>query len=307
MKRKLWRLRLVIIPAIALGVLFIAFPYLTLQIFAFGFYPRTTIFIYLGVTIFLSLLRLKGSYTNKTLDQVVTILMYLIVIPVLLILGIPFFFIAVIVRPFMYRIMYFLATTILYVFGIRLEFVGKLPKGQYIIICNHCSTIDDIINAPIMGLKGWKVVFAPEVRRIPLVSLFLMFIGIPVKREDLESKEEVKGAIKFFLEKKFNILIFPEGKRLTEPRKRKKDVYILPFQKGAFFLSQKTGIPVVRVVVSWTYLFKPRAGQWWFSPRKITIKYLDPILIEEGETIGDFANRARLSMETELRRLIDTQ
>ena len=156
-----------------------------------------------------------------------------------------------------------------------------------------------------MGLVRWKVVYAPEVTRIPFVSLFLKFIGVPLNRNEIESKEEVKGAIKFFIDKKFNILIFPEGKRL--PENRDKDLYLLPFKKGAFYLSQKTNIPIIRVVVSWTYLFKPRAGQWWYSPRKIIIKYFDPISIEKEETISDFANRARFSMESELKELIESQ
>jgi len=294
----------IFIPIIALGILIILLPYYT-----FGVYPKTTtLYVYLGVMAFFSLLRLKDSWffkTNKSFDKVVTILIWLISLPVFLVFGLMGIIIIFCYPESVHKVSYFLGVLVIFVFGIKLEVIGNPPKEQSIVIYNHCSTIDDVLNPIIMGTRRWKVVFAPEILRIPFVKFITRYIGIPLVRTDSDSREEVKEITKTVLENGDSLLILPEGKRL--PADRKEDLFILPFNKGAFRLSQITGIPVVPVVVSWTYLFKPRSGQWWFSPRTIKIKYLSPVLINPEETPGDFGKRVRLLMEKELIELINSK
>lgn len=152
-----------------------------------------------------------------------------------------------------------------------------------------------------MGFRKWKVVFAPEIMRIPFVGYFLKYVGIPLERTSINSKEEVKITLKSEISKGYSILIFPEGRRL---RVEKKDEYLSPFNKGAFFLSQTSGVPIVPVVVSWTFLFKPRSGQWWFSPRTITIKFINSVISKDGESTTEYQERVRSLM---LEKLIEMQ
>ena len=74
----------------------------------------------------------------------------------------------------------------------------------------------------------------------------------------------------------------------------------MDFQPGAFHWSSKCNVPIMPVVVSWTFLFQPRSGQWWFSPRTITIHYLEPSKIKEGEDVGEFSARIRELMRNKL-------
>jgi hypothetical protein len=61
------------------------------------------------------------------------------------------------------------------------------------------------------------------------------------------------------------------------------------------------------VVISWTFLFKPRSGQWWFSPRTIIIYYLDPEIKKKDEDIEDFKNRVRQKMLEVLKSSIEKE
>jgi len=63
-------------------------------------------------------------------------------------------------------------------------------------------------------------------------------------------------------------------------------------------------VPIVPVVVSWTFLFKPRSGQWWFSPRTITIKFINSVISKDGESTTEYQERVRSLM---LEKLIEMQ
>ena len=160
-------------------------------------------------------------------------------------------------------------------------------------------TVDDVLNPIIMGRSPWKVIFAKEMKRILFVGSFLNYIGIPVSRSEITSKIKVaKQVIDYLKEKKGNILVFPEGRRLLV---EKKEELLMNFQPGAFRWSIDCNVPILPVVVSWTFLFKPRSGQWWFSPRTIVINYLDPVYVLEGETVESFSNRVRDMMLEKLK------
>lgn len=286
-----------LMPIFILGVLIIALPY-----FTFGAYPfYTTCYVYFGVMAFLFFLRSRDYWffhAGKTFDKIVTILIWAISLPVFIIFGI-FTLIVVIVFPMLiYAFSMLIATVVVFMFGIRLKIPEKMPKGQFIVTPNHCSTIDDVLNGIIMGMHKWKVIFAREVRRIPLVRLLLRRVGIPFSRAEFLSRKDVSLKMKAVIDKGFNLLIFPEGKRLVVGKEHE---YLSSFDDGAFRFSKATGIPILPVVVSWTFLFKPRSGQWWFSPCTIVIYYLEPITIGENEEISEFKNRVRTVMLEKLK------
>lgn len=298
--RLIKRLSLVVIPIVALALLVVVLPYFTL-----GLYPRTTtLYIYLGVMVFFSLLRSKEILffkSHKNFDKVVTILIWIVSIPTFIVYGMLAIIIILVFPSTVYVVAYLLSIIIVFVFGIRLVVIGKFPKGQYIVISNHCSTVDDILNPSFMGFRSWKVVYDPTIRRIPLVKYFLRHFGIPVVRTNMESREEVKIVMDDEAKNDFSILVFPEGRRLRPDMAHE---YLEKFQPGAFTLSIDNNIPILPVVVSWTYLFKPRKGQWWFSPRKIIVKILDPIFPIKNEKAIGFANRARGIMQNELKEMV---
>lgn len=301
-KKRVWEIKALFIPTIAIGLVVVIFPWLT-----FEKHPiYTVLYVYIGIMLFLVLLRSKDSwpfYTGKTFDKVVTIIIWCIAIPVIILLGTTGALIAFCIRRFVYSIGYVLSIVLIFISGIRLRIVGERPKGQFIAIANHCSTIDDLLDAIIMGLKRWRVIYAPEVKRIPFVKYFLKnYIGIPVSREETFSRKKAIEKMKAGLNKGHNLLIFPEGRRL--PVTLKEDL-LLDFKPGAFFLSEITRVSILPIVISWTFLFKPRSGQWWFSPCTITIYYLDPVAKKNTETLEEFMKQIRTSMLEVLKKSID--
>lgn len=303
MKKKIWEFKFLFIPTIAIGLVIVGLPWLT-----WSNYPKTTItYIYVFTMIFLILLRTKDAWpfdTGETFDKVVTILIWIISIPVFVVIGLACLVIVVLWKRSIYRVGNFLSITVIFIFGVKLKIVGTRPKTQFIATPNHCSTVDDVVDSIIMGFSKWKVVYASEIVRIPFVKLLLKSsnIGIPITRTEASSRKEVAQNMKQALLEGFNILIFPEGRRLPV---EKKDDLLLPFFDGPFLLSAYSGVPILPVIISWTFLFKPRSGQWWFSPRTITVYYLEPEFKKEEESLENFKERVRNKMLSVLKDSIE--
>jgi 1-acyl-sn-glycerol-3-phosphate acyltransferase len=237
---------------------------------------------------------------NKSFDKVTTVITWIISVPVFIFLGITgSLFISLPIKNIIYKVMWTISIVVLFILGVRLDFDGEMPKGQVIVIANHCSWIDDALNSIIMSWFKWKVVYAEEVTRIFLASFFLKYIGVPINRTDEKSRKMVFRSIIVAIKEGYNILMYPEGRRL--PTDKGEDQYLLPFEDGAFALSKLTGKPIQPVIMSWTYLFKPRSGQWWYSPRTIRIYWLKPMTILPGETIQEFNKRVWNIMDAKIR------
>jgi 1-acyl-sn-glycerol-3-phosphate acyltransferase len=195
-------------------------------------------------------------------------------------------------------LLWILSVITVFIFGISLKIRGKLPSGRFILIYNHCSNVDDVLNPIILGRKPWKVMFAEHQRRVPFVRFFLSYVGIPVTREEIDSRLDAsEKATSFLKDTQENLLVFPEGRRLTS---NEKESLLLRFYSGAFRWSEESDIQIVPVVVYWTFLFQNKE-QWWFSSREIEIDYLEPVRIEEGESIKNFSQRVRMLMLEKLR------
>ena len=299
MKRTLkWSLLVSLVPLLTLATITLLMPHLLIN---HGLI-YTTIYIYISIITFIFILRSKDYVplkSSRLFDKVVTFIIWIMSVPFIIIIGILAFIVISIVNVTIYFISEVFAIVVIYLFCIRLKIYGERCKLQHIAVLNHCSTIDDLISAIAMGIKKWKVVFSPEVPRIPFVRYLLHYTGIPLSRTDMTSRIAVLRKIKKEIDKGYNVLIFPEGKRL---RVEMKDELLLPFEDdGAFASSKLSGVPIAPTVVSWTFLFKPRSGQWWFSPRTISIYFLPPMYIEKNEDIKMFKERVRNAMFSKLR------
>ena len=255
----------------------------------------------LAMVTFIFIMRSKDYVplkSSRLFDKVVTLIIWTMSFPFVIIIGILAFIVISIINTTIFFISEVFAIVVIYLFGIRLKIYGERCKTQHIAIMNHCSTIDDLLCAIVMGIKAWKVVFSPEITRIPFVRYLLKYTGIPITRVQMASRIVVFRKVMREIKNGNNILIFPEGKRL---RVEMKNELLLDFQDGAFTLSKLSGIPIAPTVVSWTFLFKPRSGQWWFSPRTIKIYFLPPMYINKDEEIFDFKERVRTAMFTTLK------
>ncbi len=299
MQKRMWKLRAWLIPSIILAILTIALPYFIIRHHTI----YTTVYVYYALMFFYIVLRSKDFFVfkpSKTFDKITTVITWIISVPVFIFLGITgILIVSLPIKNIIYKVMWTISIVILFILGVRLDFDGEMSKEQVIVVSNHCSWVDDALNSVIMVWFKWKVVYASEVKRIFLASFFLKFIGVPIDRKDEKSRKMVFRNIITEIKNGFNILIYPEGRRL--PADKDEDQYLLPFEDGAFALSKLTGKPIQPVVLSWTFLFKPRSGQWWYSPRTICIYWLEPMTIFPDEEVEGFKKRVWEVMDLKLR------
>ena len=124
----------------------------------------------------------------------------------------------------------------------RIHFKGedKLPKGRWLLVCNHRSGFDILVTLYALRKHDLAFIMKPSIMRIPAVGRLAHQIGcLPIDREDdraalrtiLTVSEMMKSGISSFC-------VYPEGTRNREEG-------LLPFRNGAFKAAQKAKVPVV--------------------------------------------------------------
>ncbi len=124
---------------------------------------------------------------------------------------------------------------------------------QFIVISNHVSFIDSlvIIRIPLT----MKFIMAKKFLKIPIFSWLCRSAGhIPVSEKDKSTTNSAIDLAVSAMEDGSSIAIFPEGKRSKDPQK------LLPFKTGAFRLSQRTGVPILPIVIKGTDKAMPIGG-----------------------------------------------
>lgn len=177
---------------------------------------------------------------------------------------------------------------------VRLEGLENIEPGtQYIFLSNHVSNLDPIVLLP--NIPGMTSAFLKhELMRIPLFGTALrMGKFVPVSRGN--SREEAEQSVAVAADALHNglhITIFPEGTRSPNGR-------LIPFKKGAFFLAEGTGAPIIPVVISGTREMMPK-GTLRIKPGVAHVKFLAPIQSSDGISRDDLMERVRSAMEAEL-------
>ena len=182
--------------------------------------------------------------------------------------------------------------------GIRVRVEGLenvQPGVSYLFLSNHVSNLDPPILLPL--IPGMTSVFLKKkLMKIPLLGTAMrMGRFVPVSRG--HSREEAKQSVDAAadaLNSGLHITVFPEGTRSPDGR-------LLPFKKGAFFLAEGTGAPIIPVVISGTERMMPKGSQR-ITPGEAYIRFLAPIRPQDAASREDLMERVRAAMEEELER-----
>ena len=263
-------------------------------------YIYTTVYVFVGILSFMVILRAKSLWPKDTptLDKILTIPIYILIGCVIITLAVPVFIL--IMCGFVYYLGHIIAPIISYFAGAKIILRGKFPKGfRGVIVSNHTSRWDDVFDFIFMSLTFWKVLFAAEVKRIPLVRFFLLKIGIPINRNDEKSRFTSMRTVYRASNSGYNILIKPEGRRLFAERLRRRGRLLLTFEDGAFDIAIKMKLSIIPVVLCWPYLFQPRSGQKHISARTIEIFILDSVT-PFGKTTEELRAEVYSLMENKL-------
>jgi len=189
----------------------------------------------------------------------------------------------------------FIATKIYEFFGwIGLKFVGVklIVKGaekidvnkSYVVVSNHPSTLDIFTHITALPVSI-RFLTKTELFRIPVFGRVLKVLGLPrIDRKNASANfEKINESISKVIKNKNSIMIFPEGKRSNQ-----KD--LLPFKKGAAYISKDFQLPIIPVVTHNAHNLM-RKGEVWLRSGEITIEILNPINYSEELTVEEITTK----------------
>ncbi len=161
---------------------------------------------------------------------------------------------------------------------IQVEVRGALPEAPSIVVANHLGYIDPIVLCSLLPLSP---IAKSEISDWALVGVPLERLNVSfVRRGDAHSGARVLLRSLRSLQAGVSVLNFPEG---TTSRGG-----LLPFHLGAFWLSRRTGVPVVPVAIDFEDMglcwvdregFLPHyAKVWWTGgPRRVRVSVGQPL------------------------------
>jgi 1-acyl-sn-glycerol-3-phosphate acyltransferase len=185
--------------------------------------------------------------------------------------------------------------------GVRLEarYEATLERDRsYVFIANHQSYYD---------IPALLPTIPAEVRFAAKRSLFhIPFFGwalwaggfIPIDRENRSRAQKAFATAAARLKRGVSVLFFPEGSRSFDGR-------LATFERGAFLLALRLGLPIVPVGVSGARLVQPR-GRLAVSPGTISVTYGAPIEVapygvrRKAELIDEVQRRVAELAATEI-------
>lgn len=164
-------------------------------------------------------------------------------------------------------------------------------KGPYVIIANHQSNQD-----PVLMVTFFPVDYAIVTPKIALSKVPVLHKLVDNNGWYFLDKDDPRGMIKIFSNSTKRIknngdsfLMFPEGRRTF---KNEMD----PFQAGAFYTAEKTGVPIVPVVIIDAH--KTWEQRKWYDVRK---KHIYIHFLPEIETTGKKKEQLQVECEAIMR------
>lgn len=143
------------------------------------------------------------------------------------------------------------------------------PDTAYVMIANHQSLLDILVLFRLFAHFKW--VSKIENFRVPAIGWNMSLNRyIKLRRGDKESVAEMMVACERALGEGNSVMMFPEGTRSVDGRLRE-------FKHGAFTLAQRTGAPLLPIVVYGTANALPKRGFVLQGRHAIRIRVLDEI------------------------------
>lgn len=172
-----------------------------------------------------------------------------------------------------------------------------VPGQPFILAANHVSWFD-IFAISVLLRVDFHFVAKKELERVPVFGLAWRAAGhISIDRSDREKAvESLRKAGTQMREQQSVVVIFAEGTRSRTGR-------LQPFKKGAFVLSQETGIPVIPTVVTGSYDIM-RPDTFLVRPATIHVFFEPPVSPRPEEGTTEMMERVR---DIFVRRLSETE
>ena len=159
---------------------------------------------------------------------------------------------------------------------IRCEGREHLPKGPFILACNHASLLDPpLLCAYIMAHT--RTMISPAATKglfvWPLSWMFRRMGAFVVDRQDNQNLTTVRQILRTLRTRP--ILIFPEG-GIPEEGPREEG------RLGVGFIAKKSGVPVIPTAILGTEQSLPR-GKRWIRKAPVTIRFGEPLCFHKED------------------------
>jgi 1-acyl-sn-glycerol-3-phosphate acyltransferase len=172
---------------------------------------------------------------------------------------------------------------------IRVEGLSNLPAGGAILAANHQSLVDIPLFLAALP-REVRFLAKRELGRVPLFGYAMAQAGnLFIDREDPRDAVHLVREATARIGRGQMVVIFPEGTR-------SRDGTVGGFKSGAFFLAQKTGAPLLPVLVDGGHKALPR-GSLLFRPADLVVRVLPPVTADGGRSLS----RNEMAYETRKR------
>ena len=143
------------------------------------------------------------------------------------------------------------------------------PDAAYVMVANHQSLLDILVLFRLFVHFKW--VSKIENFRVPFIGWNMSLNRyIKLRRGSRESVAQALNACERALAQGSSIMMFPEGTRSPDGRLR-------AFKPGAFTLAQRTGAPILPIVIEGTASALPKRGFVLQGRHAIRVLVLDEI------------------------------
>ncbi len=166
---------------------------------------------------------------------------------------------------------------VIFICGIKRTVIGEenVPKDKAVLyVGNHRSIFDIVLAYPrVPGPTGF--IAKKEILKVPLLNIWMIYMDcLFLDRKDLKKGLEMILSAIDKVKNGISIFIYPEGTR------NKTDAPLGEFHKGSFKIAQKSGCPIVPVVMTHTdEIFEKHIP--FIKRTAVTIEYGKPIIMSE--------------------------
>ncbi len=189
-----------------------------------------------------------------------------------------------------YRFLLYSATAIgMWLLRIKFVVTGeeKMPKGRFLMICNHRSNYDPIVTWHCFRKYQLAFISKPENFKVPIFGRMVHRCGfMPIDRENpRNAAKTLITAVNRIKSDTFSVMVYPEGTR-------SKGTHLLDFHAGVIKIAQKAKVPLVIMSVAGTEKIYKN------TPWRKTVVYQDILEVIPYEQlagkhttdIGDYAH-----------------
>ncbi len=224
-------------------------------------------------------------YRNEVLDFMIRFIAVILFIVIFLIVSIPIQLVLLIIKKFnpyavktaSLKIVGFAFNVVMLLSGTKVTVIGEenVPKDRSVLyVGNHRSYFDIVVTYPRVP-RPTGYISKDVIKKIPVLGYWMIFLDcLFLDRSDIRKGLEMVLAAIDKVKNGISMCIFPEGTRNST------DAPMLDFHKGSFKIAQKSGCPIVPMVINHSRdIFENHPP--FIKATHVVIEYCKPIVISE--------------------------